>query len=196
MAAPARLLEHGETGASLVGDPRWLEIIQPARLAAPANATVLLTGETGTGRAQVARAIHQWSHRAAGPFVALYCPAAQPELASSAMFGHERGNFTGADRRREGRFSPPDMGTLFLDEVAGLPRGVQAQPLRVIQERVDERVGGAGSPLQADVRLVAATNKDLRREIESRRFREDLYFRLNTYPPHLPPLRERPGTSR
>jgi transcriptional regulator with GAF, ATPase, and Fis domain len=191
-ALRARLKEDGDTGASLVGSsPIWLRVVERARLAAPTNATVLITGETGTGKEQVARAIHQWSLRAAGPFVALNCSAVVPELAGSELFGHERGAFTGADRRRDGRFALADKGTLFLDEVADLPLAVQAQLLRVIQERVYERVGGAGTLLRADARLVAATHKDLRRAVEGGRFREDLYFRLSTYPLHLPPLRER-----
>jgi transcriptional regulator with GAF, ATPase, and Fis domain len=191
-AVRAGLKEDGDTGTSLVGSsPAWLRVVERARLAAPANATVLITGETGTGKEQVARAIHQWSLRAAGPFVALNCSAVVPELAGSELFGHERGAFTGADRRREGRFALAEKGTLFLDEVADLPQAVQAQLLRVLQERVYERVGGAGTLLRADVRLVAATHKDLRGEVEEGRFREDLYFRLNTYPLHLPTLRER-----
>jgi hydrogenase-4 transcriptional activator len=190
----AGLKEEGEAGASLVGSSRcWIEAVERARLAAPTGATVVITGETGTGKEQVARAIHQWSLRAAGPFVALNCSAVVPELASSELFGHERGAFTGADRRREGRFSLAEKGTLFLDEIADLPPPVQAQLLRVIQERVFERVGGAGTMLRADVRLIAATHKDLLHEVEAGRFREDLYFRLNTYPIHLPPLRERQG---
>jgi len=188
----AGLREDGDTGASLIGSsPAWLQVVERARLAAPTHATVLITGETGTGKEQVARAVHQWSLRATGPFVALNCSAVVPELASSELFGHERGAFTGADRRREGRFALAERGTLFLDEVADLPPGVQAQLLRVIQERVYERVGGAGTLLRADVRLIAATHKDLRREVDQGRFREDLYFRLNAYPLHLPPLRER-----
>lgn len=188
----AGLKEDGDVGASLVGSsPVWLRVVERARLAAPTNATVLVTGETGTGKEQVARAIHQWSVRAGGPFVALNCSAVVPELASSELFGHERGAFTGADRRREGRFALAEKGTLFLDEVADLPPGAQAQLLRVIQERVYERVGGAGVLLHADVRLIAATHKDLRQEMAEGRFREDLYFRLSTYPLELPPLRER-----
>jgi transcriptional regulator with GAF, ATPase, and Fis domain len=193
-ALRAGLKEDGEAGASLVGSSAiWLQVVEKARLAAPTNATVLITGETGTGKEQVARAIHQWSLRAAGPFVALNCSAVAPELAGSELFGHERGAFTGADRRREGRFALADKGTLFLDEVADLPPAVQAQLLRVIQERVYERIGGAGVLLRADVRLVAATHKDLLGEVSVGRFREDLYFRLATYPLRLPPLRERSG---
>ena len=190
----AGLREDGEAGAVLVGHSRaWLEVVERARLAAPTHVTVVITGETGTGKEQVARAVHQWSLRAAGPFVALNCSAVVPELASSELFGHERGAFTGAERRREGRFALADKGTLFLDEVADLPAPLQAQLLRVIQERVYERVGGAGTLLRADVRIIAATHKNLLREVESGRFREDLYFRLNSFPIEAPPLRERAG---
>jgi len=190
----AGLKEEGETGTALVGNaPVWLDVVERTRLAAPTNATVLITGQTGTGKEQLARAIHQWSLRAAAPFVALNCSAVVPELASSELFGHERGAFTGADRRREGRFALAEKGTLFLDEVADLPAPVQAQLLRVIQERVYERVGGAGTLLNADVRLVAATHKDLENEVAQGRFREDLYFRLNAYPLRLPSLADRAG---
>mgnify|MGYP005844234825 CR=1 FL=1 len=190
----AELRQEGQTGAALVGNsPAWLDVVEKARLVASTGATVLITGETGTGKEQVARAIHQWSLRAPGPFVALNCSALVPELASSELFGHERGAFTGADRRREGRFSLAERGTLFLDEVADLPPAAQAQLLRVLQERVFERVGGAGVLLRADVRLLAATHKDLGREVAEGRFREDLYYRLNAFPIHLPPLRERRG---
>lgn len=183
--------QDGEETALAGSSTAWLEVLEKARLVAPTRATVLITGETGTGKEQVAMAIHRWSPRAGGPFIALNCSALVPDLASSELFGHERGAFTGADRRRDGRFALAERGTLFLDEVADLPPTAQAQLLRVIQERVFERVGGAGTLLKADVRLIAATHKDLRAEIEAGRFREDLYFRLNAYPIHVAPLRER-----
>lgn len=191
-AATAGLSASGPAGAALVGQSQaWRDLLTRVRLVAPTPATVLITGETGTGKEQIARAIHQWSPRANGPFIALNCSALVPELALSELFGHEKGAFTGADRRRAGRFELASGGTLFLDEVADLPPKAQAQLLRVVQERTFERVGGAGEVLNADVRLVTATHKDLRAEVADGRFREDLFYRLNAFPLHVPPLRER-----
>ncbi len=191
-ALNATLSPSGPVGTSLVGrSSAWRDVVERVRLVAPTPATVLITGETGTGKEQVARAIHQWSARAAGPFVALNCAALAGDLALSELFGHERGAFTGADRRREGRFELARGGTLFLDEVAELPAGVQAQLLRVLEQRTFERVGGAGSALSADVRLITATHKDLYAQVQAGRFREDLLYRLNTFPIRIPPLRER-----
>ncbi len=188
------LRETGAAGAVLVGrSSAWRAVVERARLVAPTPAAVLITGETGTGKEQIARAIHQWSPRVGGPFVALNCSALVPELALSEMFGHEKGAFTGADRRRLGRFELAAGGTLFLDEVADLPPVAQAQLLRVVQERTFERVGGAGAVLRSDVRLLAATHKHLPAEIAAGRFRADLYYRLNTFPIEVPPLRERVG---
>ncbi len=192
-AAHASLESTGPVGASLVGaSPAFREAVEKIRLVAPTPATVLLTGETGTGKEQAARALHQWSARAAGPFIALNCSALQPDLALSELFGHEKGAFTGADRQRPGRFELAAGGTLFLDEVAELPPGAQAQLLRVLQERTFERVGGSRT-LEADVRVVAATHRDLEHQAREGRFREDLYYRLATFPIALPALRERPG---
>ncbi len=173
------------------GSARWQRAVEQIRLVAPTGSTVLLTGETGTGKEQAARAVHRWSTRKEGPFIALNCSALAQELTLSELFGHEKGAFTGADRKRLGRFEIASGGTLFLDEVADLSASAQAQLLRVLQEQTFERVGGSETHT-ADVRLVAATHKDLGEEIGAGRFREDLFYRLTPFPIHLPPLRERP----
>ncbi len=192
-AATADLTPDGPTGAALVGRSRpWLEAVERLRLVAPRPTTVLLLGETGTGKEQAARAIHQWSPRAARPFLAVNCSLLSRELAMAELFGHERGAFTGADRRRAGRFELADGGTLFLDEVAELPLEAQAMLLRVLQEGAFERLGGS-TTLHVDVRVIAATHRHLETEVAAGRFREDLFFRLGAFPVRLPPLRERPG---
>jgi transcriptional regulator with GAF, ATPase, and Fis domain len=183
----------GPPGARLVGGaPSWREAVERARLVAPTPTSVLITGETGSGKEQVARAIHGWSPRADGPFVALNCSVLVADLALSELFGHDKGAFTGADRRRRGRFELARGGTLFLDEIGDLPAPAQAQLLRVIQERTFERVGGS-EPLEADVRLIAATHRDLADDVAAGRFREDLLYRVAAFPIELPPLRDRPG---
>ncbi len=157
---------------------------------APTEATVLITGESGTGKELAAQAVHQASRRAKGPFVALNCAAVPENLLESELFGHEKGAFTGATQARQGKFELAAGGTLFLDEIGELPLSLQSRFLRVLQERIFERVGGS-RVLTADVRVVAATNRDLADEVRQRRFREDLFYRLNVFPLHLPPLRER-----
>lgn len=159
---------------------------------APTNATVLIQGESGTGKELVARAMHQQSPRRDGPFVKLNCAALPESLVESELFGHERGAFTGAINRREGRFGMANGGTLLLDEVTEVSLAVQAKLLRVIQEREYERVGG-NDTLPVDVRLVATTNRSLEEAVERGEFRSDLFFRLNVVTIHLPALRERPG---
>ncbi len=161
------------------------------REVAPTTATVLLSGASGTGKEVVARIIHAWSPRRERPFVAVHCAALAESLLESEMFGHERGAFTGAAAARKGRFELAEGGTLFLDEIGEIAPAVQVKLLRVLQERVVERVGGA-RPVAVDVRVIAATNRDLRAMVAAGKFREDLYYRVNVFPVRLPALSERP----
>jgi transcriptional regulator with GAF, ATPase, and Fis domain len=171
--------------------PAMRRALAQAERAAGGRSTILLVGETGTGKEQVARTIHERSPRASGPFVAINCGALPEGLLESELFGHEKGAFTGADRRHVGRFELADGGTLFLDEIGELPPAAQVKLLRVLQEREISRVGGA-HPIQVNVRLVAATHRDLAEDVRQGRFREDLFFRVHVIPIALPPLRERP----
>jgi len=177
---------EGLIGAS----PPMQRVYKMAKQVAPSRATVLITGESGTGKGELARALHHLSPRVNAPFVTLHCSALAESLLESELFGHERGAFTGADKRRIGRFEQADGGTLFLDEIGEIPAATQVKLLRVLQEKTFERVGGNES-IKVDVRLVAATNKDLANEVREHRFREDLYYRLNVVHLQMPPLRLR-----
>lgn len=172
-------------------DEKMLEIFELIKRVADSDATVLITGESGTGKELIARAIHQHSHRAQKPFVAVNCTAIPENLIESELFGHERGAFTGAVQRRIGKFELAHHGTLFLDEIGSMRLDMQTKLLRALQEREIERVGGERT-LKVDVRVVAATNADLRELVKARTFRDDLYYRLNVIPIYVPPLRERP----
>lgn len=170
--------------------PAITSMLSMIRTVAPTEATVLITGESGTGKELVARALHAQSLRKDEPLVTVNCAALAETLLESELFGHEKGAFTGADKRREGRFKQADRGTLFLDEIGEMPIGVQAKLLRALQQGEIQRVGSDKSE-HVDVRVIAATNRDLRKEVEERRFREDLYFRLNVISLEVPPLRLR-----
>jgi DNA-binding NtrC family response regulator len=160
------------------------------RKAAKTDATVLLLGESGTGKEVIARAVHRWSDRASGPFVAVNAAALAETLLESELFGHEKGAFTGAQARRAGKFELAHGGTIFLDEIGEIAPAMQAKLLRVLQERAFERVGGTET-VTVDVRVIAATNRDLKKRVSEKHFREDLYYRLNVVSVTLPPLRER-----
>lgn len=191
-ALKARIEQLGGPDGMVGQSPAFRAVIELIQQVASSTATVLLLGESGTGKDLVARAIHTLSARREKTFVTLNCAAIPETLLESELFGYEKGAFTGAARRRDGRFTRADGGTLFLDEIGELSSPVQAKLLRVLQSGEFERLGG-GEPLTADVRIVAATNKDLTTEIEAGRFREDLYYRLNVFTVTLPPLRERRG---
>jgi len=174
-----------------VGASATLEsVLKQARAVADTNVTVLITGENGTGKEVIARALHEESARRDAAFVAVSCAALPETLIESELFGHERGAFTGAVQARKGRFELADGGTLFLDEIGELQPAVQVKLLRVLQERTFERLGG-NKPIEVDIRLVAASNRNLEQEVERGGFRLDLFYRLNVVPLHLPPLRER-----
>ncbi len=167
------------------------KVYQLTRLVAKSNASVLLLGETGTGKELIAKAVHQLSPRGSGPFVRVNCGALTESLLESELFGHVRGSFTGAIANRAGRFEAAHTGTIFLDEINSTTPKLQVKLLRVLQEREFERVGDTQT-VRVDTRVIAASNRDLSVEVEAERFREDLYYRLNVVPIHLPPLRDRP----
>ena len=172
--------------------PAMREVFDTIRQVAPSRANVLIQGESGTGKELVAHAIHQLSPQVNGPYVAVHCAALSQNLLESELFGHEKGAFTGAVERRRGRFELADGGTLFLDEVGEIDPSIQVKILRVLEEHRFERVGGQET-LEVDVRLVAATNRDLKKMVAEGKFREDLFYRLYVVVIHLPPVRERPG---
>jgi DNA-binding NtrC family response regulator len=181
----------GSEPASMVAESQTiLDLLRSAARIARSKGTVLLTGESGTGKERIAHYIHRHSPRADGPFIRVNCAALTETLLESELFGHERGSFTGAHRMRPGRFELADRGTILLDEIAEITPNMQAKLLRVLQEEEFERVGGQ-TTLKVDVRVIAATNKDLAKEVAEGRFREDLYYRLHVLPLELPPLRAR-----
>jgi DNA-binding NtrC family response regulator len=176
---------------SIVGtSPSLHDVIEAAQRAAKSDASVLLLGESGTGKELFARSIHQWSPRHAMPLVVINCVALTETLLENELFGHERGAFTGADRQQKGKLETADGGTVFLDEIGDMSLPLQAKLLRVLQDREFQRVGGSKT-VSVNIRVIAATNKDLRQSVKAGRFREDLYFRLNVITLTLPPLRER-----
>jgi two-component system response regulator HydG len=184
-------VEGGFQASEIIGESlKLVEIFETLKMVAPTDATVLILGESGTGKELIADAIHLNSPRAKGPMVKVNCAALPETLLESELFGHEKGSFTGATSRREGRFKLADGGSLFLDEIAEMSLLLQAKLLRVIQTKTFERVGGTES-IEVDVRLIVATNRDLEAEVQEGRFREDLYYRLNVIPVTLPALRER-----
>lgn len=177
--------------AGIIGSSLAMKkVLDMARIVAPTEATVLITGESGTGKELFAKAIHVNSERAKGPLVTVNCAALTETLLESELFGHEKGTFTGADRQRNGRFMQADTGTIFLDEVGEIPLQMQAKILRTIQEREIQRLG-SDEVLHVDVRIIAATNRNLEDDVKVGKFREDLYYRLNVMNIHIPPLRER-----
>lgn len=179
------------TIAGMIGrSPAMVEVFDTIKQVAPSKATVLIQGESGTGKELAAHAVHHLSPRAKEKFLAVHCAALSPELLASELFGHEKGAFTGAFERRIGRFEQARGGTLFLDEIGEIDAGTQVKILRVLGERAFERVGG-NQTLPADIRLIAATNKDLSQLVKEGKFREDLYFRLHVVPLTMPPLRDR-----
>jgi DNA-binding NtrC family response regulator len=187
-----RLRERNAFSHVVSADPKMAAVLELVAQVGPSKASVLVTGESGTGKELVAEAIHLASPRARAPFVRLHCAALSESLLESELFGHERGAFTGAVGRREGRFKQADGGTLFLDEIGEISPAVQVKLLRFLQEKTFERVGG-NETLKVDVRVIAATNRDLLAEIKKGGFREDLFYRLNVVTVELPPLRERRG---
>nr|WP_086425919.1 sigma-54 dependent transcriptional regulator [Nitrospira cf. moscoviensis SBR1015]OQW43454.1 MAG: Fis family transcriptional regulator [Nitrospira sp. HN-bin3] len=179
--------------ANIVGNsPSVRAVVESAQRAAKSDAGVLLLGESGTGKELFARSIHQWSPRCAMPLIVINCVALTETLLENELFGHERGAFTGADRQQKGKLEMADGGTVFLDEIGDMPLALQAKLLRVLQDREFQRVGGSKT-VSVNIRIIAATNKDLRQAVKTGRFREDLYFRLNVVTLTLPPLRERQG---
>lgn len=185
-----QLLVQSGRGGLIAQAPSTRHCAQLARRAAVSDASILITGETGTGKEVFARYVHENSSRSSQPFVAVNCAAIPETMLESILFGHEKGAFTGASARRKGKFEQAAGGTLFLDEITEMPMEQQAKLLRALQEKEIERLGGA-EPVKVDVRVVSASNRDLQERVSQGLFREDLYYRLNVFPLHLRPLRER-----
>jgi DNA-binding NtrC family response regulator len=194
MAENIRLREamdqEGEVEMGVFVSPAMKAVQEVAVRVAPTDTTVLITGESGTGKEVVARLVHRASERRQGRFVAVNCAAISPNLVESELFGHEKGSFTGADKKKEGKFEFADGGTLFLDEVGDLPLEAQAKLLRTIQEKTVQRVGG-NREIPVNIRLICATNQNLEELAEQKKFRQDLYYRIAVFPLNVPPLRER-----
>ena len=186
MMSDEEIDRYGIVGAS----PKMMDVYETIRQVAPATTAVLITGETGTGKELIAHAIHRNSPRKANPFIKINCGAITEHLVESELFGYEKGAFTGAVVTKPGRFELAHTGTIFLDEIGDLPRDMQVKLLHVLQDQEFERVGGVRT-IKIDVRIIAATNRNLLQEVKEGRFREDLFYRLNVFPIHLPPLRER-----
>jgi two-component system response regulator FlrC len=187
-----RAPESAPTDSPIAEDPASRKLLELAARVAQSDATVLLNGESGTGKEVLARFIHTHSKRGAGPFVAVNCAAIPEQMLEALLFGHEKGAFTGAEKRSVGKFVQANGGTLLLDEVTEMELGLQAKLLRVLQEREVEPLG-ASKPVALDVRVLATTNRDLEQAVRDNRFREDLYYRLSVFPLRIAPLRERPG---
>ncbi|MDH3439949.1 MAG: sigma-54 dependent transcriptional regulator [Gammaproteobacteria bacterium] len=186
------LRDDAQSDGLIAADPKSQDLVRIAAKVAASNATVTLSGESGTGKEVFARYIHQNSPRRDAPFVAINCAAIPENMLEAMLFGHEKGAFTGASAAHAGKFEQANGGTLLLDEVSEMELGLQAKILRAIQEREVERIGGRNT-IELDVRVLATTNRDLQRFVADGRFREDLYYRLNVFPLHIPALRERPG---
>src|SRR6202158_6212310 len=188
----AECFELEDATRAIIGNSAALQrVLGLVRVVAPTAATVLIQGETGTGKELIAEAIHKCSDRSSGPFVKVNCAAIPAGLLESELFGHERGAYTGAFARSIGRFERANKGTLFLDEIGDLPLELQPKLLRVMQERQFERLGGAAT-IRTDVRVICATHRNLTEMVEEQQFRTDLFYRLSVFPVELPPLRERP----
>ncbi len=190
IALQQKLEERYQFENIIAKSPRMQQVIEIIKVVAKSNATVLITGETGTGKELVAQAIHSQSYRRGKPFVAVSCAALPESLLESELFGHEKGSFTGAYTQKKGKFEVANRGTLFLDEIGEMSTNIQVHLLRVLEEKEFTRVGG-NEPIKVDVRVISATNRDIKQAIAKGQFREDLYYRLNVVNIELPPLRER-----
>jgi two-component system response regulator HydG len=189
-SAPAQTVTALDTGGIIGSSGPMRELMEMVSYVAPTEATVLISGESGTGKELIAAALHRNSARRNGPFIKVNCAALVENLLESELFGHEKGAFTGADRRRDGKFSQANDGTIFLDEISETSPGMQAKLLRVLQEHEVQRVGGPDT-IAVDVRVLAASNRNLEEEVARGAFREDLYYRLNVVALHVPPLKDR-----